>query len=381
MTRCLHSFFYTMLHDIVFYILISVVVILSLSFSAKYRTYFQNHQTQNTEAGKIRVCFEEEDPSIIVRNSSGSSSYYRGKIIYGEYSKQNSFSVSNYTIIAMFIIMLASLVYQSVFCGRLFSDGVIRNLVISGISKVRVFLSAFVMSLIFLCLFTLTFVLTAIPANLCFGNYLIIYWPSYLPTLLCVALILIFTSAFALFVLFLSHNAMLTLILTASFAIFFSVAAPEMVFGAIMDDGVAPYATKMVGVTVDMEKYGNDPYLASNLDDPDRVLCVGSDTYPIEKESYCNTYNYGLTVYVDGKEIDVLDYNRPNRLYKGTAYHVFWNGCLHGNPYSFALLSAMYEYHALVRDGFILEECLVSSAYTVILLVGGCIMTKKRNIT
>jgi len=377
MTRCLKSFIYTMLHDYVFYIMLAVVVFLSICTGPMNSEAMQNHRTvklQNGESYQIR--FEDEDPLLVAQNNMSTDTTVKSPIF--DQSINNSVLVSGYLIITMVVLSFAVTVYQCIFCGRLFKDGTIRNLVVSGISKTKVFLSSFVISLLFLVLFTVFALLTTVLKIYVSGWYLIIYWPSFLPCVGLVALLLVLMVVGTLLFLFLSQNSMLTLILQICMMIALNIAMPMALLNMSMNDGGSEYEEIPCTIKMDVPE-GVNP---STLNKDSLILKVGAKEYEIKERMYrdISSVSAPKLYYDDGQYIDTNDYSKPNPNYKGDTYHKCLGILLKGDVYSTIFYLGEFGYFAIARDGMVLTESLITVAYIAIMLAGGCIIAKKRNI-
>jgi len=369
-----------MIHDYVFYILLGFMAILSICLCYMNKEDFQNHRVVKVnDEIQYEIKYEEEDPLIIAQGMS--SNLEKEYTPYSDDSFANSSHVNAYTTEAMLVIGFILLIYQCVFLGRLFKDGTIRNLIISGISKTRVYLSSFVISLLFLLLFTICFLLFAIVGHAICGNYLIIYWPSYLVMLAAVTCISILTSAITLCFLFLSQNQLLTFILIFSLGVAFNYFVPNVIYDLECKDLRHPFMEKSVMLTGEMPE-GVDPFSEEAHDIIlDHYVMIGDEKIDIHDSMYWDSSTLGRDLYLDGQLTDYLDYNTPNPDYLGDNYHKFMIGLYKANVYSLDYMSAEFGYYQLVADGTMTTYIVFSAIYTAVFLAAGCIITKKRNIT
>ena len=83
----------------------------------------------------------------------------------------------------------------------------------------------------------------------------------------------------------------------------------------------------------------------------------------------------------DGQRIDMLDSSRPNPDYVGDTYCNVMRFLMKSNAFTTCYMLPQYGYYPLVRDGVLLSESILSFFYIAVVISGGCIIAKKRNIT
>ena len=382
MTRCLKTFFYTLFHDRVFYIMLVIVALLSLCVCSMNIESLKNHTVYEEWNGEEYVVnYEEEDPYLVAQNND-LMDFTRKVPKYGNASIKNSSHVSGFAFESEFCLFFVILIYQSVFCGRLFKDGVIRNLIVAGISKVQVFLSSFVISVCFLSMFTGVFAITAIVGNLAMGFYMIIYWPSFLLVLAGLFLLLILTAAISLTLLFLSQNPMLTMITGMCLTIFWVIGFPAMIHERLQSESATPYLSSSTTIKYESDSDSDDilldPGTASSV-----FWMIGDKEYEVKERTYLDTSGMDerMICIDDGQMIDTLDSSRPNPQYKGDTYRNIMKLLMKSNAFTMCYMLPQYGYFPLVRDGVLQTESIISLAYTVLVISCGCIIAKKRNIT
>ena len=380
MTRCLKTFFYTLLHDRLFYFMLVIVALLSLGICSMNIESFKNHSMHKDWSGKeYMVNYEEEDPYLVAQNND-LFDFTIQTPEYEEASIENSSHVSGFAFESEMILFFVLLIYQCAFCGRLFKDGVIRNLVVADISKVKVFLSSFVISVCFLSIFVAVFTITAIVGNLAMGYYMIIYWPSYLAVLAGLFLLLILMSAISLTLLFLSQNPMLTLILGMCLTILLVYIFPSMIHGRLNSESAAPYLSseRRIKYESDSDEFASDPGKASAV-----YWQFGDKEYEVKERTYLDISGMDerMICIDDGQKIDTMDKSRPNPDYKGDTYCNVMRFLMKSNAFSICFMLPQYGYFPLVRDGVLLSESILSLFYIAVVISGGCIIAKKRNIT
>lgn len=345
-----------MTHDLTFYI---IVIVSILAFVATYFLIntdgaFDNHIYIGEGDSRIYLEYEKEDPSIVVKNGSMGQTYSPVQPIFEQNSIDNSFGINNLVVTAMIYIFLAHTVYQASFFGRLYKNGVIRNYIIAGISKVKVFASCFILSELLLILqFALGIAVTALTCAIK-GGYMIIWWPSFALCLLAIFLILSFVSVCVLALMFLSRNQLITLIL-------------PVVLGLA---AVYYFTPEMIRIA------GNQPYEAD--------IEVGSRAYTLltdeKNEYYVDSDSFAEKLYVNGELIDYLDKSKPNPDYPGDLVRDSARFFIKSNVMSFPEYLLMFEYDAFVRDGVMTQYIVISSCYTVAMFAVGCIIARKRNL-
>ena len=359
-----------------------IVALLSLSICSMNIEFLKNHTVYEEWSGeKYVVNYEEEDPYLVAQNND-LMDFTRKALIHRNASIKNSSHVSGFAFESELCLLFVVLIYQSVFCGRLFKDGVIRNLIVAGISKVKVFLSSFVISVFFLSMFAGMFAITAIVGNLAMGFYMIIYWPSYLSALAGLFLLLILMAAISLTLLFLSQNPMLTLISGMCLIVFFVLVFPAMIHGKLQSESGIPYQSSLTTI-----KFESDSDSDEILSDPGKASAVfwviGDKEYEVKERTYLDTSEMDeRTICIDdGQTIDILDSSRPNPQYKGDTYRNMLKLLMKSNAFSMCYMLPQYGYFPIARDGVLLTESVVSSIYIVLVISVGCIIAKKRNIT
>ena len=380
MTRCLKTFFYTLFHDRLFYFMLVIVALLSLGICSMNMESFKNHSMHKDWSEKeYMVKYEEEDPYLVAQNNN-LFDFTRETPKYGEASISNSSHVSGFAFESEMVLFFALLIYQCSYCGRLFKDGVIRNLVVAGISKTKVFLSSLVISLCFLSVFTGIYAITAILGNLAMGFHMIIYWPSYLSVLAGLFLLLILMSAISLTLLFLSQNPMLTLILGMCLTILFVYVFPAMIHGKLNSESAAPYLSSgsRIRYESDSDEFASDPGKVSAV-----YWQFGDKEYEVKERTYLDISGMDerMICIDDGQRIDMLDSSRPNPDYVGDTYCNVMRFLMKSNAFTTCYMLPQYGYYPLVRDGVLLSESILSLFYIAVVISGGCIIAKKRNIT
>jgi len=311
---------------------------------------FKNHITVKNGDSEMYIKFEAEDPSVIVKTSGMGESYYQAEPVNGQFSHENSSEVTTLTVTVTCFIFFAMTVYQAVFFGRLYRNGVIKNLIIAGISKHKIFISSFILSELLLVFFSLLSVGIIALTNLIYGGYMIIYLPSYLMCIAVSFLILSFMSTLVLTVVFLSQNQMISLIL-------------PVVFALLIVSSVSP---------VIMEQAGIRPYKES----PEAAVMLLDG----ETEFFFDADSLGRDLYVEGKYVDIYDHNQPDESYPGDSVHNILMTVHKSNILSYPMMMTMFEYHAIARDGLAVRYIILSTCYTAALFAVGCIIAKKRNI-
>ena len=348
MVRCLKVFFYTMTHDIAFF---AIAILLLFAVMLRYDVNaFKNHFTIDEENYQTYVEYEKEDPELIVKTSNDGGSYYPHEPVNGSLAYNNSQEVSILLINGFCLVFFAVTIYQAFFFGRLYRNGAIKNLVIAGISKVKVFISAFILSELLILLFALLAAGSIALLNAVLGGYMIIYLPSFMLTVLAGFLILSFLSVFTLCIVFLSQNQLISLILPVVLA---------LLTGASL--------TAILMLQASARPYEEDQGKVAEM-------IMG------DKEYYFDTYTGGRDLYVEGKYVDIYDPGKPNKDYPGDTVHGIFDAAFKGDVMAMPVMLATFEYHPLVRDGVMTGYIVMSSCYTVIFFAAGCIIARKRNL-
>ena len=354
MVRCIKTLFHLLKHDLFFYLTIVVVLACSLFIVVVGENDFRNHETWLDEDGHEQyIAYELEDPYKIVQASNMGNSGYAEAPVNGGASIDNSGRVTYVIFVSLAFLLTVTVVYSNLFFGRLFRQGTIRNLVVAGISKTKIFASSFIVGELLILLF---FAVVFIPMVIGFfpGKYFypIIYMPSFIVTMIACFLLVSLALLLSLFLMFAFTNSMYSIIVTILLLIVFSIAEPSLYAVAAESDGFIPYSCDF---TIIAENRGKLTY-------------------------YFDSDTIGRDLYINGEKYDYYVYDEPNPDYRGEAYHKMIDGIFKTDVYSFEIMMLQFEYHALVRDGVMTRYIVLSLIYSAALFIGGCTITRKKDL-
>ena len=173
---------------------------------------------------------------------------------------------------------------------------------------------------------------------------------------------------------------MLTLILGMCLTIFFVYVFPSMIHGRLNSESAAPYLSseRRIKYESDSDEFASDPGKASAV-----YWQFGDKEYEVKERTYLDISGMDerMICIDDGQKIDTMDKSRPNPDYKGDTYCNVMRFLMKSNAFSICFMLPQYGYFPLVRDGVLLSESILSLFYIAVVISGGCIIAKKRNIT
>ncbi len=154
MIKLLRADLYRMFKSRKIYIFIGLAVMLSI-----FMALIQTHDTGLFRSGRLI-----EDVQAEYMNNNGDSAFeIRG--------------IGNYIIESGLIILFLSSIFISVFAGKYFDNGTLRNITVSGHRKETIFFSVFLLNLISTTLITLSFLISTVVYVLACGLHPVIWWP------------------------------------------------------------------------------------------------------------------------------------------------------------------------------------------------------------
>lgn len=258
MIKLLRADLYRMFKSRKIYIFIGLAVMLSL-----FMALIQTHDTGLFRSGRLI-----EDVRAEYMNNNGDSAFeIRG--------------IGNYIIESGLIILFLSSIFISVFAGKYFDNGTLRNITVSGHRKETIFFSVFLLNLISTTLITLSFLISTVVYVLACGLHPVIWWPYILIMLAVMFLLELSFTSLITCILFVLKKTVVAVIATIVLFLVFLL-APIVGFDtdALMDY----WQVNDVEMLLDEHRY--EEYLISvvSFDDKDYmqyyIRANGSSTRP-----------------------------------------------------------------------------------------------------
>ena len=136
--------------------------------------------------------------------------------------------IGNYIIVSGLIIMFLSAIFISVFAGRYFENGTIRNVTVSGNQKGTVFLEVWLLNIISTTLITLSFFISTVAYIFLCGLHPVIWWKYILIMLAIIYLLEITFTSLIVSILFISRKTVAAVIASIVLMLVFLLIPPSV---------------------------------------------------------------------------------------------------------------------------------------------------------
>ena len=378
MARVLRTLMYRLLHDKWTYIILAAVVIGSLVMFAAADFYgmgsyiLENHETfvseQHTESGEhveveVYTNYEDEDPLIINKLTqnlfNANFDSVPGYEVKCDLSYGNVAIVNILLAMVILVIMAADSMFLFYFFGQIFSDGAIRNMVTVKSRKLTIYFASLLVNiLVILVMYVLVFSVITVYILIA-GLYPIILVPVFVTAVITGIVVTITVTSFFIFLLFLSHNALISLML-----------AVLLLGGSTMGFEGSIYLLGLFENRYAVDETAQKRFFEGGY----RMLGDKEWYLPVDD------FNVGR-VYVPSDDLTIEFYtDEPNKDYPGDNISKIGRTLYRSNIIFYPMEMQQWFMYPMYRDGLMTRYLVLSAGYMILLTTLGTYIVNRRDI-